>query len=253
MYTRLDVHNPLTPLATYFIESTDSTMNEVRSLMDEYGLERAVLCAGHQKRGRGRIEQRSWYDQKGSSLLLTLALPLSMLSFPLQETPLRTGLALSRLLEKRFSLAVRIKWPNDLLIGKRKISGILCETRSAHVLVGIGLNCLQKTFPPEAVGKFLPTSLLAEGHVVTTPIELLEPLLEELDLAYRDSLWAKKIDSRLYMLGERVSFSPGEVDTPTIWGVISGIGTDGALLITANGTTRAYYSGEIHNTTTGEE
>lgn len=245
MYTRLEVNNPLTPSATYYIESTDSTMSGVLALMTEYGLQGAVLCAGHQKKGRGRIEERSWYDQSGSSLLLTVALPSSMLSFPLQEIPLRTGLALCRLLEKRFGLDVRIKWPNDLLIRSRKVSGILCEVRAGHVLVGIGLNCLQQTFPLKARGKFPPTSLLAEGCSVTDPIELVEPLLEELSAGFHDTHWSRELDARLFGLGQHVIFSPGEVDTPPIEGVLSGIEPDGALRITDTKNTSTYYSGEI--------
>ena len=117
-----------------------------------------VLQARHQTAGRGRIANRIWHDEPGSSLLMSVVIERVPVSAPLMQyrvavsliTALRSlakGLPASSTMRAAFAL----KWPNDILLGGRKVSGILSEGiwQSQDLLamiVGIGVNVRQKVF-----------------------------------------------------------------------------------------------------------
>lgn len=98
----------------------------------------AVVVADRQWRGRGRRGRR-WESDTPWGLWFTFA--HSGWTDGVETLPLRVGLAVARALETVApGVRVQVKWPNDLLIGGRKVGGILCERASGAVLAGIGLN-----------------------------------------------------------------------------------------------------------------
>ena len=105
-----------------------------------------VIRAGFQSRGRGRIPGRVWSADAGGNLLFTLILSTRAFPFPVTRIPLLCGLALCRYFSTVFRLEPLIKWPNDVLIDEKKVSGILCEARGERILIGIGINCNQSSF-----------------------------------------------------------------------------------------------------------
>ena len=100
----------------------------------------AMIIAREQRAGRGR-EGRSWVSPRNAGIWATLLTTCSNQRLAL--LPLEMSLCVSRYLES-MGLTPRIKWPNDILIGDRKIAGILIEARSsatgAHVAIGVGIN-----------------------------------------------------------------------------------------------------------------
>jgi BirA family biotin operon repressor/biotin-[acetyl-CoA-carboxylase] ligase len=153
-----------------------------------------VVVADAQTAGRGR-DGRAWHTAPGRGLALSVLLHLGCDRRPVGTLPLVAGLALAEALAG-LGVATRLKWPNDLLAGGRKLSGILVESRRApHALrdslpgdvavVGVGVNVSQAAhdFPPEVRG--LATSLALEGHALTRErvaaafLGRLEPLWDE--------------------------------------------------------------------------
>ncbi len=243
---------PLAGAASYWIGSTTSTMDEARALsrLSDYG----IVMAGSQSSGRGRLADRSWVSAPGSSLLATLWFPAG--AFGPAPLPMIAGIAVARAVRAwaagepgASSLAggsgrLALKWPNDVLLGGRKLAGILCEGAAGTVYAGIGVNCRQASF--EGGYRTRPTSLyLATGR---SPEPL--PLARHLARAFEDLraaplAWKSEYEELLAWKGRRVAFREG-LDGPGRETLLVGIADDGALLLAeAGGVARAYHSGEI--------
>jgi BirA family transcriptional regulator, biotin operon repressor / biotin---[acetyl-CoA-carboxylase] ligase len=243
----------------YAVPTTGSTMEDARELVlsgavtgpdsaDPSGAG-AVLRCDFQTAGRGQGPNRSWTAPPGSSLMFTLCLPESWIPAPREALPLRMALGLAWFLEERRYAGVEVKWPNDLLLGGKKVAGILCHHAANWFFVGMGLNVNQRRFPPDL--RAPATSLaLAGGETgrgeALDPGTLLSPLLAHLRRALDAVDWRRALDQRLAGVGDRVilkeggagsgasgargphSAAPGSEAVP---GVVLGIGETGALRV----------------------
>jgi BirA family biotin operon repressor/biotin-[acetyl-CoA-carboxylase] ligase len=271
---RLAIRNPWAPAPIYFKKRTASTMEDARRLFKSGCPDGTVVLTDFQTLGRGRVAERSWIAESGENLLFTLVLRTESGSAGIggvpQRLPLVAGLALALSVERLYGLSVQLKWPNDLLVGERKLAGILCEAlvegNSLGLLVGIGLNCNQLTFPRELDSK--ATSLArALGSPVSLP-NLLEEVLSQLKTCIEDEDWRAKVVDRLYGLSRvnaaRQAQSAGDGRPMMVLlspanrgvasrqgseqrGVILGVNPDGSLLVQPEeGPPVSVYGGEIH-------
>ena len=113
----------------------------------------AIFWADHQTRGRGR-QQRAWDDEAGLDLAVTFSVRLD-LSNPV-ALPAALPVAVLQACEALAAARLRIKWPNDVYAGDRKLSGVLIDRDSARpdrYRIGVGLNVNRTTFPPELAGQ----------------------------------------------------------------------------------------------------
>ncbi len=233
------------PGKIYYVDETASTMNLARELAEKKEADHGSLFqAGIQTAGRGRIPDRVWESERGLNLLFTILLRREKLSIPVSAFPLAVGLSVSLLLEKR-GLNPSIKWPNDILCGNRKISGILCETVGNFLSAGIGLNCNQQRFSPVSGREPVSISVLSGGPVDID--SMLAELLTCLHQVVDDSGWCENINARLFRRGTRVVLSEGAAESGNrLKGTILGIGTRGELLFEDSfGKVRSMFSGEI--------
>ena len=157
---------------------------------------RTVLAADHQTAGRGRLDRR-WVAPPGANLLV------SMVVAPIPAVPAevthRVGLAavaaVRRMVDPDVAATVGLKWPNDVLLGERKLAGILaqCVPGRDAVVVGMGLNV---AWAPEGAAALGAHATDAHGPGDrATPAGVLVAVLEELDALpsdivrlYRDTL-----------------------------------------------------------------
>ncbi len=146
-----------------------------------------VVVAEVQTLGRGRME-RSWHSPKGGvwmSVILKPKIPPNLAS----RVNMAAAVAVARALEGLYGLDVGIKWPNDLLVGERKVSGILTEIGAEmdsldYAVVGIGINAnLDPDLFPEE-WKATSLSRLLGRDVLRA--ELVRRVLEELEEAFAD-------------------------------------------------------------------
>ncbi len=108
----------------------------------------AVVVARRQTKGRGRF-RRPWFsDDDSLTASLLLFTDAAGVPHPSFLTHL-AGLALALAVEQTAGLATQIRWPNDVTIGDKKLSGILCEGRRNAVAVGIGMNLNQESLPED--------------------------------------------------------------------------------------------------------
>ncbi len=106
-----------------------------------------VVFAEHQSAGRGRLN-RAWHSPRGASILCSAVLFLDCRSVAGRGLPLWSAMAVRDALWESCNVNALIKWPNDLVVGNKKISGILIEARQLDharwsYVVGVGINCLQ--------------------------------------------------------------------------------------------------------------
>jgi BirA family transcriptional regulator, biotin operon repressor / biotin---[acetyl-CoA-carboxylase] ligase len=210
-----------------------------------------VVVADVQTRGRGRAG-RVWHQAGTHGLALSLAIHPGCDARQSGTLPLIAGLALAEALED-LGASVRLKWPNDLLIGERKVSGILCEGRyrasgGEAVVIGVGVNVTQRAedFSREIEGT--ATSLALAGvhttrEVVTAEfLNALEPLWRENAEGGREPLlerWSRRAD----FWGQPVT-----VRTPSgaVTGVARALDPEGALVLTlASGVETTVLAGDL--------
>lgn len=132
-----------TPFAAIrYVDETASTNDDAAALLGDPAASGLTIVAGHQTRGAGR-KGRRWIAKPGSALLFTTILPRELPAARLWIVPFWTALCVRDALDA-CGVDAALHWPNDLLIGARKLCGILCVSRvtgeRAHVACGVGIN-----------------------------------------------------------------------------------------------------------------
>jgi BirA family transcriptional regulator, biotin operon repressor / biotin---[acetyl-CoA-carboxylase] ligase len=145
--------------------------------------EGALVVAEEQTAGRGRLGRR-WFAPAGTSLLCSLQLRPDT---PTERLPELTGVAAracADAIAELTGLEPALKFPNDVLVGARKVAGILAEARDGRVVLGVGINVnVPADELPEDVDR-PATSLLVETGRELDRAELLAELLERLERRY---------------------------------------------------------------------
>jgi BirA family biotin operon repressor/biotin-[acetyl-CoA-carboxylase] ligase len=158
------------------LETTASTNDDARQAAALGAAAGTVIWALQQSAGRGR-QGRTWSSPAGNLYCSVLLRPAGGITTYSQYSFL-AALALSDVVRELLHEAtVELKWPNDVLVGGKKISGILLESGEGFLIVGMGLNV--RHFPANAL--YPVTSLAAEGAELPPLEELLDRLLQALD------------------------------------------------------------------------
>ncbi len=146
-----------------------------------------VFLAEEQTAGRGRAGH-SWLSEKSSGIYCSILLRPDVPPSDVLVLSLATGLAVQEAVEMVTGIQPDLRWPNDLLLSGKKFCGILTEmnaeaTRVRYVVIGIGMNVNQQSFPAEL--EPIATSLRREGSRVWSRVELTAALLKSLDREFR--------------------------------------------------------------------
>ena len=162
-----------------YVGSTAST----QLLLEPDAPEGAVAVAGEQTAGRGRLGRR-WLAPPGTSLLCSLQLRPEISPERLPQLTGVAALACAEAITSVTGLEPELKFPNDLLIGSRKVAGILAEAREGRVVLGVGINVnvAEDDLPTEVDRP--ATSLLVEIGRNVDRGKLLVELLEQLERRY---------------------------------------------------------------------
>jgi len=160
-----------------FVERCTSTQR----LLDA-APEGAVVAADEQTEGRGRLG-RTWDAPAGTSLLFSIVLVPDVPPDRLAELSVVAGTAVAEAVAAETGLITRVKHPNDVLIGGRKVAGVLAEASEGRVVLGVGVNVSQAQDQLPSDGVTRATSLALEGAVVDRAA-LLAAVLERLEANY---------------------------------------------------------------------
>ena len=152
-------------------------------LLDQGDEEGAIAVAEEQTEGRGRLG-RSWNAPRGTSVLVSVLLRPSIEPARLPELSLVAGGAVAEAIAEVTGIDPAIKFPNDVLIGGRKVAGILAESSQGRVVLGIGVNANQteEQLPTETETE--PTSLRLELGEPVDRTQLVVAILARLETAY---------------------------------------------------------------------
>lgn len=195
-----------------------------------------VIWAEEQSQGRGRFT-RVWNSVPGRDITFSLLLPLTSLDYKLRQNITQiAALSVAQLLE-RYGLKPSVKWPNDVLVQGKKISGILCEMtesdRKIYGVLGIGLNVNSTEKSLDDID--LPaTSLRCELNHNVVRLELLKELLEIIINCFKVLCLSgftqnrMEIKKRLAFANEHIILTDAKQDSYS--GRIIDLNDDGTLL-----------------------
>ena len=223
---------------THFAETAST------NLLAKEGRPGDVFTADYQSAGRGRLDHR-WMSPPGENLMMSAVVNVAGMDPQEAATlPLAVGLALVDALSP-FAGSLRIKWPNDILAGGRKLAGILCERNGDSAIVGIGANVRQTAFAPEIRERATSLALLgadvAVDAVRDTVLASLGRVVDEWRSGGFRSIWPR-IAAVDELKGRMVSVRQTDGAAPSVCGVSRGIAPDGSLIVADE----AVWAGEAH-------
>lgn len=234
-----------------YFDSIGSTNDEALAWATQGAPNLSLIIADEQTSGRGRAG-RKWVSPRGASISLSLI--LRPVADEADTSSLFTGLAALALIDalKSHGLSAQIKWPNDILLNRKKCAGILVEsvwTGDAldTVVIGIGVNVLAGSVPPEEELLFPATSLESELGKPLNRIDLLRDVLAAI-LKWRPLMGMEKFiqawESTLAFKGESVHV--WQDNEPPIEGRVMGLASYGNLRLLSNDKIVTVRFGEIH-------
>jgi len=215
--------------------------------------EGAVFFAEEQTAGRGR-GSNTWESAPSHGIYCSIILRPQLAPSDALPLSLIAGLAVWEAVEQITGMRADLRWPNDVLLGDRKFCGILIEmhaeaTRVRHVVVGIGINVNQTSFPAEL--ETIATSLRMEAGHEWSRVQVATALLKSLDTWYR-RLTSNADDARnaiLRAFEERSSYARSRavhVDEGAGYdGVTEGLDSRGFLLVRTSDGVRTVLSGLV--------
>ena len=228
----------MAPWRITHVEETEST-----SLLARFGKPGDVFTADYQTAGRGRLDHR-WLAARGQNLMMSVVLDVAGLGAEHAATlPLAVGLAVVEAL-RGMAPALKLKWPNDVLAGGRKLAGILCERHGDLAIAGIGVNVRQREFPSEIADRATSLALLGCDASVADVRDAVLEALSQVVSAWRSDFAAiyQRIKAIDYLAGRNVAIRQLDDAAPSASGVCGGIQPDGSLLVGG----QSVWAGEAH-------
>lgn len=246
----MDIKLKTSFVGTNFIyyEEADSTNSELLNDLSikEHG---SVLFANNQVKGRGRLN-REWISGKNHSLTFSILLTENISAKNVNIINLAASIAVAQSLENLYQLDVRLKWPNDVLIDRRKVSGILIESQSkgdklSRVVVGIGINVNQPMF--EGGFNITPTSIKKEFGKSVSRERLLAEILNEFEkllkkIKHQPETILDTWRSKCKMIGEKIKIVDGD---KKMYGVFEDIDENGFLILSDMDGIQKVFNGDI--------
>lgn len=211
----------------------------------------AVAATREQVKGKGRLG-RAWLSKRDENIAFSVLLRPKIAPYEAAPVTPLAGLAVCKALREFTGLDCRIKWPNDIIVGRKKLCGILTEMSAEfdaveYIITGIGINVDQAVFPEEIAYK--ATSLLLETGRHYDKNKLLASVLNHLEqefltgnLEFTTTVF-EEYSSLCATTGKNVTFMRG---TRRVSGMAVGVSESGELkIMLSDGTVVMVNSGEV--------
>lgn len=219
-----------------------------------------VVIANEQTAGKGRLG-RTWYSSKDKGVWMSILLRPNIIPPQATLLTLLTATVLADVISNLTKESVTIKWPNDILIGHKKVAGILTEMQAEqdqiqHIVIGIGLNVNQLFDDIPSDINHLATSLQIATNRFYNINTIIQHVLHTFEKSYTTFMETgftsikQKWESYGYKLGRHIKVRTMQQKYDAVF---SGIAEDGALLVSHNGEIKKLYSAEIDWQHNGEE
>ncbi|WP_455715917.1 biotin--[acetyl-CoA-carboxylase] ligase [Anaerosporobacter sp.] len=233
-------------------DEVTSTNTVAKRLADEGNIEGTLVVSDTQNGGKGR-RGRSWESPKGTGVFMTVILRPQIKPIYASMLTLVAALALNDAITNLTGLEAKIKWPNDIVVNKKKVCGILTELSAEvdyinHIVVGIGINVGTRDFKEELKDK--ATSLLLESGKSINRTELIAKAMEYFEGYYEQFLKThdlsglKEAYTKVLINKDQVVKILAEENSYT--GIARGITDEGHLLVEKdNHELVEVYAGEV--------
>ncbi|MBH0229564.1 biotin--[acetyl-CoA-carboxylase] ligase [Halobacillus yeomjeoni] len=233
------------------VESTQQIVHEMAKQGMPHG---TVVVADEQVRGKGRMA-RNWHSPKGKGIWMSILLRPNLPPIQAPQLTLMAATVLAKMISEESDLKPQIKWPNDLLVHHKKVSGILTEMQAEHdqiqyVVLGIGMNVNQDLSEIQQEISHKASSLKIESGSHWSIPKTIQSILRQFEITYDQYVkegfqQVKKEWERYgYKIGEEVTISTMK---KTWEATLIGIEPDGALKARdRSGNEEKLYSAEIH-------
>lgn len=238
-----------------FFDTVTSTNDLARKIVEKMlaegeELQPTAVVARRQTAGRGRAG-RAWRQPEGAALSVSLIVPWPE-GPDRVKLPIEMGVVLANGLSAKFGLDVRLKWPNDLLVSRKKLGGLLVEARAGDdgegfAVVGIGLNVgatreeLDAASLPEAAS-LRTAGVAAASFAGDAPLVALLAVLDEGLAAPKASLPEAFEKVSAHANGDRLRVADGE---KTVEGTYLGVTAEGFLRLAVSGGEERIVSGDV--------
>ncbi len=237
-----------------YLESVDSTNSFAKRLSENGFEDGSVVIADVQTAGRGRLG-RSWISPKSRGIWMTIMLKPQINPMDASKVTLLAAYALCKSIKAETGLEASIKWPNDIIAGRKKLCGILTEMGAEldiinYLIVGVGINAnlIEDDFPEELIET--ATSIRLETGMEVTRKRLAASFLNEFEKCYEAFSSSGSIEhiidaykDMLHMLGKKVR---AIYKNEELIGEAIDVSSEGQLLIRLeDGSIREIVSGEV--------
>lgn len=232
----------------YYYNEIDSTNRVAEKFAQQSFREGTAVVADSQTAGRGRSTNQ-WFSPAGENIYCTLLLKPG--ASYLHRIPFVAGLAIARTLAA-LGLKIDLKWPNDLLVGNRKIGGILVQSAMEagalkYAVVGFGINVNTKSFPTSL--KETATSIFIEREEPADRESILAGVLMHFEKLYSEMTevswedFCKEVETKsTFVRNCEVRIASHEGITE---GTTAGLDSYGGLIVNTSDGARVFYSGEV--------
>ena len=238
--------------SVFYCPVIDSTNTKAKRLADEGAPHGTLVAAGHQSAGKGR-RGRVWESPEGTGIYMTLLLRPELKP---EQAPMLTVLmaqSVADAIQTVTGITPGIKWPNDIVMDGRKVCGILTEMSTEmtwihYVVIGVGINVHQQTFPEELKDK--ASSLDLAGAKSVKWAELVAEVMRNFEIYYEQFekegdlsvIWERYNEMLVNRDREVRVLEPGHEYN----GHALGIDKNGELLVRReNGQVETIYAGEV--------
>jgi BirA family biotin operon repressor/biotin-[acetyl-CoA-carboxylase] ligase len=218
--------------AVLWLEETDSTMHDAARLAGMGALSGTVVGAERQTAGQGR-HGRHWHSEAGLGLYFSLILRVPLPPDQLPVVTMALGLAAAEAITQCTSLAVDLRWPNDVLAGGRKLCGILVQQQQDALICGIGINVNHEAFPDDIAP--IATSLrITAGREFSREnlfVELMHAIDRHMDILRnqgKEAILKLFAQASSYVSGRRVVVEQGDT---VLRGSTAGLDENGFLIL----------------------
>lgn len=236
----------------YYFDEVDSTNTKAKQLAEEGATHGTLVVANNQTGGKGR-RGRVWLSPADTGIFMTLILKPNMSPVRASMLTLVMALAVAKACKEQTKKQCFIKWPNDIVLNKKKLCGILTEMSAEmdyinHVVIGIGINVNMESFPDELKGK--ATSIKMETGNNVKRAQLIQKILLYFEKEYAIFMEHQNMASQMKRYNKQLINCNKEViireGSRKYFGIAHGINEKGELLVEReDGHVRAVHAGEV--------
>lgn len=239
------------PRTIEWYAQTDSTNTTAKNLARGGAVDKTVVVTEYQTAGKGRLG-RNWLSKKGEAIMLSCVLRPDISPADAPPITFAVALGVAAAMKQECGIEAKIKWPNDVVYGQKKLCGILTELsgdfdKVEYIVCGMGINVNQTVFEEEVASRAVSLKMLSGKTInrVHLCAKMIDYVFDYCDKYIKEGIQSIKDEycKKSVIINEEVAVICAE---QKICGVCCGFGDAGELLLrTDNGEIKTFHAGEV--------